>query len=463
MNLKGLGKLVWWELRRSRGALGTASFGILAGTAVLTFFLALGLQVRAVLLGQVFPLDRVEFEPTAKPEPGLLTLLIGGGRTPTGIREESVRMLGQIPGVLGVFPKLRFAFPSGAFGGKELIGREIGTHEMLAEGIDPALVEGDLQGFSFEDPLKQPGAACTKDEDCKGGMYCEQVSGASEGVCSEPVPVVVSPYLVELFNKGLAPAHGLPAVGMTLIQKAQGITFRFQLGISMMGRAKQGVPRSAQARIVGISPHAMDLGATLPLPVVRRWNQEFYGEDAAKNYSSVVVRVQRPDQVAEVIRVAARQGLVPKDTRARDLSVLISGVMGLLSLIAGVMLVMASSSIAYTFRVLVDERRTEIGLYRSFGATPANVALWWGVVASIVGVVGGVLGVVIARGAALGGDWLAREKLPDFPFKPVSFFLFPGWLVAGAIFFGVLFSLFGAITGIRRAAWMDPARALLDP
>ncbi len=463
MNGSGLLRLVSWELRRSRGALATASFGILAGTAALAFFLALGLQVRAVLLGQVFPLDRVELEPAAKPEPGLLTLLVGGGRTPAGVRQESVDRLARVPGVTGVYPKLRFAFPSGAFGGAELIGREIGTHEMLAEGIDAALVAGDVQGFSFEDPLKTPGKACTGDEGCEAGRYCEQPSGAPEGVCSDPVPVVVSPYLVELFNKGLAPAHGLPPVGMTLIQKAKGITFRFQLGASMMGRARQGAMRSAKARVVGISANAMDLGATVPIEVVRRWNREFHGAEAAASYSSVVVRVGRPDEVAEVLRRAAEEGLVPKDNRARDVSVLISGVMGLLSLVAGVMLAVASSSIAYTFRVLVNERRTEIGLYRSLGATPGDVAGWWLAVAAVVGVLGGGAGVAVARGVALGGDWLAREKLPDFPFKPASFFQFPWWMVVGAALFGAGFALLGALAGVRRAAAMDPARALLDP
>ncbi|MCS6899363.1 MAG: ABC transporter permease [Myxococcales bacterium] len=463
MNGAGLLRLVSWELKRSRGALATASFGILAGTAALTFFLALGLQARAVLLGQVFPLDRVELEPAARPEPGLLTLLVGGGRTPAGVRQESVDRLAQVSGVVAVYPKLRFAFPSGAFGGTELIGREIGTHEMLAEGIDPALIAKDVQGFAFEDPLEKPGKACTSDEECEGGRYCELPSGAPSGVCSDPVPVVVSPYLVELFNRGLAPAHGLPPVGMTLIQKAKGITFRFQLGASMMGRAKRGTMRNARARVVGISANAMDLGATLPIGVVRRWNQEFYGAEAAVSYSSVVVRVERPDKVAEVIRQASEEGLVPKDNRARDVSVLISGVMGLLSLVAGVMLAVASSSIAYTFRVLVNERRTEIGLYRSLGATPGDMAMWWLTVAVVVGGLGGGLGVVVARGMALGVDWLGHEKLPDFPFKPTTFFQFPWWMVGGAALFGAGFALLGALAGVRRAAAMDPARALLDP
>lgn len=464
MRAGALATLVSREVRRSGGALTTASFGIMAGTAALTFFVALGLAVRAVLLGQVFPLDRVEFEPAAQPEPGLLSILVGGGKAPPGVGPEAVQRLRTAQGVVGVFPKLRFAFPSGAFGGAELIGREVGTHEMIADGIDPALVGAEVAGpFPFVDPLSKPGAVCRADDGCTGGQYCELPSGQAEGRCSEPVPVLVSPYLVELFNKGIARAHGLPAVGQTLLSKAQGITFRLQLGVSMMGKSRQGVARSARARVVGISPNAIDLGVTLPLEVVKRWNREFHGPEAAERFTSVVVRVDRADRVAPLIQQAAAEGLSARDSRARDVSVLISGVMGLLGLVAMVMLAVAASNIAYTFRVLVAERRAEIGLYRALGATPGEIGAWWLAVATVVGMVGGVAGVVVARVVALGADVGARRWLPDFPFKPESFFLFPPWLLALAALFGGAFALLGAVAGVRRAAGLDPARALLGP
>lgn len=463
MKASSLFTLVRRDLSRSGGALGTAGFGILAGTGSLVFFLALGLAVRAVLLGEVFPIDRVELEPVPKPEPGLLSLLVGGGKPPPGIAQPVVDKLAATPGVIAAYPKLRFAFPSGAFGGKELLGQEVGTHEMLADGLDPRLVAGEVKGpYPFEDPLKTPGPVCKSDEECRGGQYCELPSDKQEGVCSDPVPVLVSPFLVELFNKGLAPAHNLPQVGMGLITRAQAITFRLQLGVSMMGRAKQGTPRSARARVVGVSRSAIDIGATLPLEVVRRWNREFAGAQAGEQFSSVLVRVEHPGDIAKVVQQGASDALTPKDTHARDVSLLITGITALLSLVSSVILVVAASNIAHTFRVLVGERRAEIGLYRALGATPRDIAAWVLSLSAVVGVLGGLGGVLVARIAALGADYLAATRLPDFPFKPASFFAFPPWLVLAGAGGGALFALLGAASAVRAAAKLDPSRALID-
>ncbi|MCC6648357.1 MAG: ABC transporter permease [Polyangiaceae bacterium] len=456
-----LALLVRRELSRSGGALATAGFGILAGTFALAFFVALGLGARAVLLGDVFPLDRVELEPEARPEPGLLALLTGRGKAPPGIAPEAVERLSRHPGVAAAYPKLKFAFPSGAFGGKEIIGRDVGTHEMLADGVAPALVAPDIKGPTpFEDPLARGGAACSVDSDCASSEYCELPSDAARGQCSAPVPVIVSPYLVEIFNKGIAPAHGLPQLGMTLVTRAQGVTFRLQLGVSMMGAAKRGKSRDVKARLVGVSRSALDLGATLPLPVVERWNREYFGPEAATRPSSLLLRTKTAADVASVVQAGAAEGLVARDSRARDVSVLVTSTIALLSLVAGTMLVVGATNIAHTFRMLVSERRREIGLYRALGATPGDIRAWVLALAVAVGVAGGLAGVGLARVAAWLVDLLAATHLPDFPFKPASFFLFPAWLVVGAAAFGVGFAVTGALFAVRRAVKIDPMEAL---
>jgi ABC-type antimicrobial peptide transport system permease subunit len=99
-------------------------------------------------------------------------------------------------------------------------------------------------------------------------------------------------------------------------------------------------------------------------------------------------------------------------------------------------------------------------LYRALGATAGDMIKWMLGLALTVGVAGGAVGVGVARLLALGADYLARTKLPDFPFKPHSFFAFSPALLAGALGFAALFALLGAFGPARRAGKVDPAAAL---
>ena len=458
MRSTALTKMVRRDLGRTRGPLLTAGFGIAVGVAALMFFLALGFGARRVLLGEVFPIDQLELEPK-KTSAGLLSLL-AGQHEPPGVKPEVIDLLRAQTGVSEVYPKLRFRFPSMAKGGQELIGREIGTHEMVGDGIDPALV-ADAPGLkAFVDPLTRPGAECHSDADCPQSDYCERPSTAQKGRCSKPVPALVSRYLVELFDHAVAPAHGFPPIAQTLLRRAEGVSFNMTLGDSLLGKSHQGERRVVRVRFVGVSDKAIDLGATLPLSVVRRWNREYAGEAAAASFSSVVVKLGDPAQASRVIQLGAEHGLVPHDTRARDVSVLISGVLALLVLVAGVILLVAALNIAHTFRGLVAERQPEIGLYRALGATAADMRAWLLALALVVEALAGAAGALAARLAAMIADWRASVDLPDFPFKPDSFFAFPWWLWLLAIAFAAGFALLGALGPAYRAARTDPALAL---
>ena len=112
------------------------------------------------------------------------------------------------------------------------------------------------------------------------------------GLCSAPVPAVVSRYLVEVFDHAVAPSHGLPPVAGTLIHRAKGVRFKMTLGKSLLGVSAKGEQREVLIEVVGVSPKAIDLGATLPVDVVRRWNREYAGAKAGEQFSSVVVKVK---------------------------------------------------------------------------------------------------------------------------------------------------------------------------
>ncbi len=79
--------------------------------------------------------------------------------------------------------------------------------------------------------------------------------------------------------------------------------------------------------------------------------------------------------------------------------------------------------------------------------------------ASLIGLVGGSMGTLAGLGAARLGDYVA-SRLPEFPYKPETFFTFPAWLWFAAIGGAVLFCLIGAFFPANAAARQHPAAAL---
>ena len=108
----------------------------------------------------------------------------------------------------------------------------------------------------------------------------------------------------------------------------------------------------------------------------------------------------------------------------------------------------------------VTKEIREIGLLRSVGASRADIRRVILGEASFVGLVGGIAGMSLGWAGCLIADLMVASFLPDFPFKPESFFVYSPWLFVGAVGFAVFFCTAGAFFPAYRAAAIDPARAL---
>jgi ABC-type antimicrobial peptide transport system permease subunit len=80
--------------------------------------------------------------------------------------------------------------------------------------------------------------------------------------------------------------------------------------------------------------------------------------------------------------------------------------------------------------------------------------------AATLGLLAGLTGIAIAFGASFAFDWISTNYVPDFPYKPETYFDFPWWLLAAAIGFAISFCILGAFLPARRAARMQPAAVL---
>ena len=176
MRLDALSRLVRLSLARERKGAFFSAFGVAMGVGALVFFLGLGLGVGRVIREKIFPTDArlVDVVPSAVS----LGSLLGGGK----LDAATVERLAALPGVEATYRKMNVRVPAvtrydGAFFGTRMrMGMEV-----LAVGVEPGLVQGDVKMGEFKDP--------------------------AEG---QPIPALVSTRLLELYNKTFAPARKLP-------------------------------------------------------------------------------------------------------------------------------------------------------------------------------------------------------------------------------------------------------------
>lgn len=465
MKARALAALVRQNLGRSRRSFALSVFGIAVGISSLTFFLALSSGVRHVVLGQVFPVGQLEVVPEKQSiegggglAGGLFSSLAGG---PKPLTEEVARALAARPEVQAVYRRAKLAFPARAWGGQEILGKNFYT-ELVAEGVDPAAMAAESADHTlgpepFADHLgthKQ----CNADSDCIAGEYCPWDTHA----CEPPIPAVISPFIVEMYNGTIAAQTGLPKIGRFLAGRLRGIVFNIELGRSFIGASKTGVPpHQRKVMLVGISPHAAQLALTLPLGYVQKWNEQY--ASGAPALSSVVLQLKDGADVTALTAYVRSLGYDVADSGAERAGLAITLVTLLFALVSFAMVSIAAINIAHSFFRTVAERRRELGILRSLGASAADVRRIVLCEAAAIGVVGGAVGVVAARLIALGVDAASRRWVPDFPFKPDTYFRFGWTLLLAAIGCSVLACILGAFWPARAAGRLEPTEALASP
>jgi putative ABC transport system permease protein len=153
-------------------------------------------------------------------------------------------------------------------------------------------------------------------------------------------------------------------------------------------------------------------------------------------------------------------GYEQEESQAERISLVIAIVTALFLVIAFTICFISAVNISHTFFMMISERRREIGLLRAVGA--ARIDIWKIILgeAAIIGVGGGALGVGIALALAKTIDFVSRKSLPDYPFKPETYFSFSPLLILSALLFAVGFCVIGAALPARKAAAQNPAQAL---
>lgn len=455
MRLARLILLVVQNLRRNARTVALACFGVSVASAILAFFFGLSAGTRRVLLGEVFPADLLEvIAPRAAFGSGLLTK----ERT---LNQSVVDQIASRPDVRSVHPRVKLAFPARGWGGQDLFGHDFYFEVSgFLDGVDPVSVtqeSAELKTFIDFEALGTKRGACATDADCHlaPGDYCAR----DLHQCQRPVPVIVSRHLLEIYNGSIAPAHGWPRVRNWMASRFRGLTFTVELGKSYLGDSAGKTMIRRRFQLLGLSDRATTLGITVPLGYVRRWNNKFAKKSLVGAYSSVEVRVLGKSAVTPVAAYVRSLGFELANSEAERVGLFITLATLLFALIAGAIVIVAAVSVAHTYWLIVSERRREIGVLRTLGANRGAIRTLVLGEAAGVGFVGGCAGIVLALGAARACDTVAERWLPEFPFKPDTYFEFSWATLAVTVAFAVLCSVLGAWGAAQRAARIDPAQA----
>jgi hypothetical protein len=440
------------DLKRHWRHFAAASVGIILGVTALTFFLALGLQARDMLLTQVFPQDHLEVTPKSA-DIDLFALRLDLGRDALDIKTLSA--IESIEGVDAVYPKMRLTVPALASGGESLFGSGMLT-EIVADGIDPELVfdeAGDT--FSEVDELRRS-TPCRTDDQCDDDSYCDGTRSFSGGVCRPFIPVLVSPYVVELYNGAFRRSYGLPKINPDSLI---GLAFEMDFGASSF-RPSSLPPLRERMRLAGVSDKAIPLGVTLPIGEVRRINMALGSPGAGDRYHSAVLEVGAKESVPAVVDAIEEMGLEMRDQGARRAAFATTILLFVVALVGGVLIAVAAAHIMHVFYLVVMMRRREIGVLRAVGARRGDIRALIVFEAAVVGLIAGVIGLLCAIAAGAATDRFAAARMPDFPFKPDTFFDFSPTLLAVVLALAVIACVIGALPPAYRAASGDPSEAL---
>ena len=423
MKRRALGKLVQMSLRRDRRGAASSIFGVAIGIASLVFFVALGLGISRVVREKVFPVEAqlIEVVPPQVTLGGLL-----GGQ----IDQAAVDRLKALPGVKNAFRKMNLRVPAVSryngdfFGAKLYLGIEV-----LAVGVDAELVKADVQLGDFTDPP-----------------------------VADPIPAIAATRLLEIYNKTFAPARSLPQLSAAMLV---GFGFPVEIGKSFVTQSNNGNVTQSAMQLVGVSDRGMLAGLTIPLASAVRLNKAA-GLDS-QTYTAVTLQAADASAVTSIVAAVKEMGFRVDDQERRMAENAGAAVMVTtfaMALLSALICFLAAINIAHALSASVRARAKELGVMRAVGASKADVRALVLAEAATLGVVGGVLGTGVAVVAALLTDVLAARLLPQFPFKPDTFFQLPWLLVVGGIALGVLSSLAGAWFPSRHAASIDPARTL---
>jgi hypothetical protein len=182
-----------------------------------------------------------------------------------------------------------------------------------------------------------------------------------------------------------------------------------------------------------------------------------------EGYDELVIKAASLNDAVQIVEVLEERGFEVESLRTLldtiNKAMVIAQTM--LGSIGGLALLVAALGIANTMVMAVYERTREIGILKAIGASPGDIRILFVAEASLIGLLGGIVGTIIGWLLGLGLNWAIPAYLQwkEIPIEG-TFFVVPAWLVALALAFATVVGLLAGLYPAARAARLDPLEAL---
>jgi hypothetical protein len=180
-------------------------------------------------------------------------------------------------------------------------------------------------------------------------------------------------------------------------------------------------------------------------------------------YDELLVRARSLNDAVQVVDWLSGQGFQVESLKT-ILDVINRAMIVLQTMLASVgtlALLVASIGIANTMIMAVYERTKEIGIMKAVGAAPGQIRALFVVEASMIGLLGGIIGTILGWLLGVFLNWLilAILRWQEMDVRG-TFFVVSWWLVVGALAFAALVGLLAGLYPAARAARLAPLDAL---
>ena len=202
----------------------------------------------------------------------------------------------------------------------------------------------------------------------------------------------------------------------------------------------------------------------VPLNSGRRLWRKASGNQGT-GYRSCTVHLRPGGDLRAVTKEIESMGLRPVSMLATYESVKmeVTLIAAGLNLFAMISVAVAALGIANTLATSVVERTREIGILKAVGATRTQVLAIFLVEGTVIGLIGGALGLLAAWLVTFPADGFVARLIHQQSMgnlKVQTVFLFPVWLPPATLVFATLVTTIAALLPARRAARMEPIAAL---